>query len=103
MPHRLTDLYFGDVSDECRRTALGLQNDIFNVRRVSNESYASNDVLIRILFEHISAGVLVVLFNRLVDLMDGDPVFDEFVRQDLCLILLEVPAKRVYSNRHISY
>jgi hypothetical protein len=95
LTHRLTDLRLSNILHIHRCTVIGRENDIPNVVSIPDQTDTANDVLIRLLFEDIPSGVLVVLFDGRVDLFDSNPVFHESVRVDYDLILLEVPAERV--------
>ncbi len=96
LPHGFADLYFGDIFHIRRRACVGFQNDILNVGRILYQSDPSNDVLIRVFFDDISAGILIVLFDRGVYLVDRNAMFQEPVGRDDYLILFEIPAERIY-------
>ena len=77
LPYGFADPYFGDVFQISRRTSGGFENDIFNVGRILDEPDAPDNILIGVFFDHISAGILIVLFDRRVYLVDGKAVFQE--------------------------
>jgi len=75
---------------------VGFENNALDVRRILDESHASDDVLIRMLFEYVSAGILVVPLDSRIYLVDGNPMLQEPVRQDHHLVLFEIAAEGVY-------
>ena len=86
---------FGNIFQISRSAPGRFEHDIFQVGRTLDEPDAPDDILISVFFDHIPAGVLVVLLDRRVNLVHGNAVFQELLGGNDHLILFEIPAEGV--------
>jgi hypothetical protein len=81
-------LYFGDIADADRRVLARRDDDIFDVRHARYPAKSAHQELFLAAIDVLAADLPVVRIDRLDDLAEAEPVFDQPTRVDLDLVLL---------------